>query len=528
MKKLISIRKKSISGKKNHELYSLKIIQMKWVVSVIFIWMAFPSGVIFGQPANDDCPGAAVLNQTAECTPVSGTTVDATQSIPPVTCSGYTGYADDDVWYIFTAVTTNPTIYVTGDPSFDAVVDLRSDLCDGTSIYCVDAKGPGGTEKLYPGGLALGASYYIRIYSNGYGVGAQGTFTVCVFGAPPYPPINDECYNALAIDYPFSYGSTLSATKSIDPITCQGITGSSDDDVWFKFDAPSVNPTITVVGETYFDAVVDLRSGPCDGSPLFCADASPMGGTEVIKASGLTVGTTYLVRVYSYGDGSNFQGGFTISVAETVCLTCPDFDFYLSAGPDWQVHSSLISSLGCNKYKLSVSDGNQYTFKTGCGDGATAEFDSYLELFDFNCDSVGGDDNSCEAGRSKIVWEATYDGYAYLDLHGSNPEAYGSYSLAYEISDPASIIEPDEITPLADFVKVFPNPASGEFQIESGPVSFTRVFIYDCTGRLIRILGLKAAGNSFCSNTRQMTPGLYILAIETNNGWIHKRFEIVR
>ena len=250
---------------------------MKTLFSVIFISFLIQLEFIYAQPGNDDCQGATVLIQTAECSPAGGTTVGATQSIPAIICSGLTGNADDDVWYTFTAVTSNPTIYVIGDPAFDAVVDVRSDLCDGINIFCADAKGPGGTERIYTGGLAVGASYLIRIYSYGSGTSTQGTFSVCVFGSPPYPPINDECYNALLIDNP-SYGSTINATKSLDPVTCGGIIGASDDDVWYKFTAATVNPTITVVGGTYFDAVVDLRSGPCDGAPLFCSDATPAGG----------------------------------------------------------------------------------------------------------------------------------------------------------------------------------------------------------------------------------------------------------
>jgi hypothetical protein len=501
---------------------------MKTLFTVIIVTLFFPVEIVYSQPGNDDCPGATVLPQTAECSPTNGTTIGATQSIPAIICSGLTGNADDDVWFTFIAITSNPTIYVTGESSFDAVVDLRADLCDGIPLTCVDAKGPGGTEKIYTGGLAVGSSYLIRIYSYGTGASTKGTFTVCVFGAPPYPPINDECYNSTPVDCP-TYGTTISATKSLDPITCEGITGSSDDDVWFIFEASVVNPTITVVGFTYFDAVVDLRSVPCFGTPLFCADATAMGGTETLKASGLTIGSMYLVRVYSYGDGTSSMGEFTICVSETVCLSCPDYDFYLSPGPAWQVHSSLISSEGCNNYQIPVNTGNEYTFKTGCGNGATADFDTYLEFFDVNCNSISGDDNSCESNRSKIIWEAPYDGYAYLNIHGSNPDAFGSYSLAYEISDPVSVPEPSEDKTLPNLVNVYPNPASSTFQIESRQqVSFTKVVVYDYTGRMIRIFRMNTPAISFVSDNLQLAPGLYILAIETDKGWVYKRLEIIR
>jgi hypothetical protein len=502
--------------------------KMKIHFSSILVSLLFLAEIIFAQPGNDNCQGAAVLVQTAGCSPTNGTTVNATQSIPAIICAGLTGNSDDDVWYTFTATTSNPTIYVIGDPSFDAVVDLRSDLCDGINLFCADAKGPGGTERIYTGGLAVGASYLIRIYSYGSGTNTQGTFGVCVFGSPPYPPVNDDCYSATPIDDP-SYGSTINATKSLEPVTCGGITGWSDDDVWFKFDAATVNPTITVVGGTYFDAVVDLMSFPCAGTHLFCADATPAGGTENLKASGLTIGSPYLVRIYSYGDGTNSMGDFTVSVSETICLTCPDYDFYLSPGPEWQVHYSLISAEGCNNYQISVTAGNEYTFKTGCGDGATADFDTYLELFDINCNSISGDDNNCEENRSKIVWQAQFNGFVYLNTHGSNPDAYGTYALAYEISDPVSIPRPLDDTPLPDLINVYPNPVSSAFKIESRQqVSFTKMIVYDYTGRMIRIFRMETPVKYFVSDDLKLAPGLYILAIETNKGWAHKRLEIVR
>ena len=223
------------------------------------------------------------------------------------------------------------------------------------------------------------------------------------------------------------------------------------------------------------------------------------------------------------------MGDFSVSVSETVCLACPDYDFYLSPGPSWQVHSSLISSEGCNNYQIPVTSGNEYTFKTGCGDGASADFDTYLELSDFNCNSIAGDDNNCEENRSKIVWEATFNGYAYLNIHGSNPDAYGSYSLAYEISDPVSLPEPFEDKTLQDLINIYPNPASAAFQIESRQlVSLTKVVVYDYTGRVIRSFCMNAPVKSFFSDNLQLAPGLYILAIESNKGWVYKRLEEVR
>ncbi|MFN8289308.1 MAG: DVUA0089 family protein [Chitinophagaceae bacterium] len=129
---------------------------------------------------------------------------------------------------------------------------------------------------------------------------------------------NDNCSGATSLTpgpvcVPTA-GTNVGATQSIAPITCASFTSSSALDVWYSFVATSTTHTITVVGAGSFDAVVDLRSGACNGTNIACADATTGGGTEVINATGLTIGATYFVRVYGWAGGT---GNFTI------CVTAP-------------------------------------------------------------------------------------------------------------------------------------------------------------------------------------------------------------
>ena len=268
----------------------------------------------YSQPSNDYCSGATTLTQTATCTPTTGNTVLATQTLNPILCGGFTGYSDDDVWYQFVATSTDPTITVVGESTFDAVVDLRSDACPGTNIDCSDATLSGGTETINATGLTIGLTYWIRVYSYGSSSLDQGTFTICVFGLPP-APANNNCAGAITLTQTETCiptnGTTVGATLSIIAGSCGG---TADDDVWYQFVATSTDPTITVVGTSPFDAVVDLHATSCSGTELFCADATYSGGTETINATGLTIGLTYWVRVYSFGSSSSNQGTFTICV----------------------------------------------------------------------------------------------------------------------------------------------------------------------------------------------------------------------
>src|SRR5207244_3033540 len=111
-------------------------------------------------------------------------------------------------------------------------------------------------------------------------------------------------------------GDVAGATQSMAPILCGSLTSSAAKDVWYKFVASATSQKITVIGSTSFDAVVELQNGAC-GTNISCADATASGGTEVINATALTVGTTYYVRVYAFGNGSPATTTFTI------CVTTP-------------------------------------------------------------------------------------------------------------------------------------------------------------------------------------------------------------
>lgn len=260
-------------------------------------------------PANNECSAAITLTQSATCNPANGTTVDATQSITGA-CAGT---PDDDVWYQFVATTSNPVIKVVGASPIDVVVDLSSGTCTGTNISCADATGPGGTETMNTTGLTVGTTYLIRIYGYGTGASTQGTFTVCVIDAP-LPPSNDDCASAITLTQTTSCnpanGTTIAATQSMIG-TCPG---TSDDDVWYQFVATTPTPTISIsiVGTAPFDPVLDIRSGGCTGTNIYCADSTGPGGSETIYTSGLTIGTNYFTRVYGWS-ASN-QGAFTICV----------------------------------------------------------------------------------------------------------------------------------------------------------------------------------------------------------------------
>ncbi len=126
-------------------------------------------------------------------------------------------------------------------------------------------------------------------------------------------PANNECSAAQTLTVGATCvpvaGTNVAATQSIASITCGGFTSTSALDVWYQFVATATAINVTVVGGTGLDVIIDVRSGACDGTNIACADATTSAGTEVASLAGLTIGNTYLVRVYGWGGGT---GTFTI------------------------------------------------------------------------------------------------------------------------------------------------------------------------------------------------------------------------
>lgn len=113
-------------------------------------------------------------------------------------------------------------------------------------------------------------------------------------------PITGNCSTPLA-------GTTTGATQSI-----AGCSGTADDDVWYQFTATSTTHQITVVPSAGMDPVVQAFSGACSTLiSIQCKDLGFTGETEIVNLNGLTIGTTYRIRVYHYGAGSG-TGSFTI------------------------------------------------------------------------------------------------------------------------------------------------------------------------------------------------------------------------
>lgn len=282
---------------------------------------------------NDNCAGAITLtvNPTQACTSVThGTTSCATSSGETNSCNVPAGGPNDDVWFKFTATSTQHIISMSSYSS-QIYFGLFSGAC-GSLVRiggCYDA------YNVYTA-LTIGATYYIQVYTTSTSAAVRTEFDICVSAWPP-PPANDNICNAILLPAsavntcnPVSgtvAGATQSATANACGLTAAG-TGYYIDDVWFTFVAQGPTHVISfsnIVGSFSTMSFV-LYSGTC-AAPTHVA-CYPSTNYQTI--SGLTTGTTYFIRAFTATNNANQNTSFNIC---TYPVSCASNDECTSAIP---------------------------------------------------------------------------------------------------------------------------------------------------------------------------------------------------
>ncbi len=268
-------------------------------------------------PANDDCGGAlpVTVNPDLTCTTTtSGTIANSTGS--PEDPSACFGTEDDDVWFSFVATATTHGIELTNVAN--GTTDLYHSVWEGTC----------GSLTLVPGscsdpntstvsGLTIGNTYYLRVYSWTSTGGQTTTFDVCIKTNPP-PPANDDCGGAIALTVnpdlacgTVTPGTIAYATASPeDPSAC---SGTEDDDVWFTFIATATEHKIDLlnVANGTTDLYHSVWEGTCGSLTLLAGSCSDPNSSS---ATGLTIGNTYHLRVYSWTSTSGQTSTFDVCI----------------------------------------------------------------------------------------------------------------------------------------------------------------------------------------------------------------------
>lgn len=268
-------------------------------------------------PVNDDCAGAITLPVSTTCSYANYTNAGATSSsgAPAPGCANYVG---GDIWFKVVVPSTGIVTIDTQTGSLtDGGVALYTGNCGSLNLHsCDDDSSDNGLmPSLTATGLTPGATVFIRFWE--YGNDNNGTFGICV--TTPGPPANDECASATSLFVNPTVTCTLAANGTTSGATSSlaGCAGTADDDVWYSFEAYDTSHIVTVTPGTLTNVVMQIYSGTCGSlTSMNCVNATTGTLNERVTLTGLTVGTVYYVRVYSFSSGAG-QGTFSI------CVTTP-------------------------------------------------------------------------------------------------------------------------------------------------------------------------------------------------------------
>lgn len=418
-------------------------------------------------PANDACASAVTLTSNTFCSGTNGTIVNATQSLPAITCNNFTSSQANDVWYKFVAGSSGDSVIVTPFGVFDPVAELYSGNCSSlVSIGCSDAPSAATPEKISPGNLIAGNTYFVRIY--GFGA-STGTFSICIKRPPSSTVANDECATATTVtvgvggcQFPVA-GNTLGATAS-PQAACAGI---ADDDVWYKFTvATSGLHKFRVNGLSGFDAVMQIYSGTCTSlTQLACIDRT-VSGVQEDTLLNLTAGQTIYVRIYHYFSGAggssfglcidrvvapahdNCSGAMTMTVnSATTCSAIYTSNYGATQSLAPATCSNSVAPVANDIWiKFVATSANARVRVRGLGAA-----DPVVEGFTGTCTALVStgcvDDSAAGNGESLYMTNLTIGQTYYARIYGFSP-VYGDYEVCVQQVNCLSVAGNTSVTPL--------------------------------------------------------------------------------
>lgn len=359
-------------------------------------------------------------------------------------------------------VTVNYNANNTGLPARQATLNANFSCGDPISFSVTQASDPGCINNTAYGGLRTPSANWE--YVNGIFAGEYARFSVTTGTQYHFSLCPEHCGNA-------SYDSELTLRRASDNLYIGYDNSSCGDDARITWTANFSGEVRVYVsqypcsGNSSISRVA-YKSGTLEASSLIVSPTNrPVSSASGSTTFGLSSNSTWTISGWptwissvspASGSGNatitvNYDanatgsmrvgiinaalpcGGivpFTVTQGEAG-LTCPSYNFHREPNDVWNTHTSSHGPYASKIYRMTVYSGRTYVFKTGCGDGATADYDTKLTIYDQSCAIILEDDDGCSDFQSILTWTAPYTGYAYLEVSGLIGDFYGTYTLAY-------------------------------------------------------------------------------------------------
>ena len=389
------------------------------------------------------------------------------------------------------------------------------------------------TSFAVPQALSANTVYFLKVTAVNMAGESQGCSTN-VFRTTPGQPTNDECSNATTLTVNpnascavFTQGYTLGATNS--GVTAGSCFGNPDDDVWFKFVATATTHKISLnniasIGTSFSDDVdFQVFSGTCGNlTSVLCSD--PVSSL----VTGLTVGSTYYVRVYNAA-GAGRNNSFDICVG--IIPPPPSNDacsgaLAATSFPYSYTQSDALAATNNSGFLNACTDGmNDGTWFTFVGNGSNVDiivttpvgstFDAQIGVFTGSCAALNCFDtiDDFSDGETEVLSLPTVAGTTYYVNVGYYDEVNDESEDTFTISMVSGVLAAAEVNEVKTKVKVYPNPFTESIYL-SDFKNIKSVSVIDLSGRNLK--EIENPGSSIYLD--QLKSGMYILSLLMKDG----------
>jgi hypothetical protein len=453
----------------------MKVLYSTWRQGLVLLFSLF----VGSQLSATTCAQAAVVGSlpyTASVVCSGGNDITSTNAAvcAPATASYYGG---QEALLVYTANFSGGMNVAYNGQSWTMIAVYNG--CPTSGGTCLGGISSSTTAKDLTVSVVSGNTYYILIDTwPAPPSPCPGTVTITSAAAPPGPPANDACANAIPISCVSggtASGTTVNAT--VDALPTCGTTITSPG-VWYSFVA-GVVPSITVstCGGATWDTKLSVFTGNCGA--LVCVggndDACSLQSSYTINNP--VVGATYYVLVHGF---SAATGPFTLSVSNCGSIPVVTNDACASAtaiscaqsptgsGSTIGATVDVVPACGTSVtapgvwYKFTANVYQMFYNVSTCN---KTSFDTKLSVYVGSCGNlvcIGSNDNApgCSGGSSDLTFRPVWGAEHYLLVHGAGSQT-GTYQLSLTCGvNPFPIMQDEPGNTVGSGkIALFPNPA---------------------------------------------------------------------
>lgn len=323
-----------------------------------------------------------------------------------------------------------------------------------------------------------------------------------------------------------------------------------------------VNVTIT----NQLDATITPVSSMCSNCPgpitLTAVDAGgTWSGTGITNATTGTfdcavanIGTNTIIYTINGGCGDADTIQITIiaqdflNIYNSDTTICNDiFGFFLSAenGGNWSGVNVSDNADGTGFFSSAAITAGTYYAVYSTTSACPFEDSIQIDVFDypianftFLTGTPVGTVDFTDASTGATTWSWDFDDGSALNTTQNPSHTYtanGTYNVCLNITNAAGctsshcetvVVTGVGINEIANLkLNIYPNPSKGNFTIQSNS-NITKISVKDLIGK--NVYSKNVNGNNAYISLEEMNNGFYFIEIETENGKVVKRVEIVK